>query len=215
MKTALTDCEIRAEQATLLLAKKDQLIDRQSIIISKKSDVIATQKQRIELLEEYLRLERARLYGRSSEKNAHQGELFDEAELCCDDSEEESQPEPIKKETSTIKSGRKGLSKSLPRHQIHIDLSDEEKVEAIDTFYSVVKEELDIEPAKARVIEYLQEKAVFVEQGARQIKAAKLPKHPLPKVIASVGLLSFIIVFKILRWPTALSSGKYSQALRR
>ncbi|MCK5894751.1 MAG: IS66 family insertion sequence element accessory protein TnpB [Endozoicomonadaceae bacterium] len=58
-----------------------------------------------------------------------------------------------KKETSTIKRGRKGLSKNLPRHQIHIDLIDEEKAGAIDTFYSVVKEELDIESAKARVIE--------------------------------------------------------------
>ncbi|MCK5894750.1 MAG: transposase [Endozoicomonadaceae bacterium] len=42
----------------------------------------------------------------------------------------------------------------------------------------------------------MQEKAVFVEKGTHQIKAAKLPTHPLPKIIASVELLSFIIVSK-------------------
>ena len=119
------------------------------------------------------------------------------------------------KNTSTIKRPQGVISKSLPHHQIHIHLSDEEKAGAIDTFYSVVKEEPDIEPVKTRVIEYLQEKVVFVEKGTCQIKAEKRPKHPLPKVIASAGLRSFIIVFKILRWPTTLSSEQYYQALRR
>ncbi|MCK5893918.1 MAG: hypothetical protein KAG53_05810 [Endozoicomonadaceae bacterium] len=125
-----------------------------------------------------------------------------------------SSPHQPKKETSTIKRGRKGLSKNLPRHQIHIDLSDEEKAGAIDTFYSVVKEELDIEPAKARVIEYLQEKAIFVEKGTRQIKREKLPKHPLAKVLDCSSLLSFqntaiayrFIVWKIFSSITAVKS---------
>ena len=42
---------------------------------------------------------------------------------------------------------------------------------------TLVKEELDIEPAKARVVEYLQEKAVFVEGDKRSIKSATLPKQ--------------------------------------
>lgn len=200
MKSPPTAHAIQANQASELLIEKDQVIEQQSRaiaeqshIINKKSDVICEQQKRIAQLEEYLRLERARYYGRSSEKSADQGELFDEAELCTDDQpespiEDEKKPKP--------KTGRKGLSDTLPREQVHIHLSDEEKAGAIDTFYTVVKEELDIEPAKACVIEYLQEKAVFVEDGERQIKAAAMPKHVLPKTIASMGLLAYIIVSK-------------------
>jgi transposase-like protein len=46
------------------------------------------------------------------------------------------------------------------------------------------------------VIEYLQEKAVFVDDGKRQLKAAEPPKHPLNKCIASVGLLVYVIISK-------------------
>lgn len=195
MHSPLLKQPLTEEITASLLAEKDQLIAEQTVTIDKKTDVIAEQKKRIAVLEEYLRLERARLYGRSSEKNAAQGALFDEAELCADEPEESpapSDPGPQSRKNA----GRKGLSKSLPRHQVHLNLSDEEKVGAIDTFYSVVKEELDIEPAKARVIEYLQEKAVFADPDGRRINAATLPRHPLPKVVASIGLLAYVVVSK-------------------
>ena len=168
-------------------------------LIDKKSSVIEEQKQRIAILEEYLRLERARRFGPSSEKSPGQSELvFDEAETLADD--ESATPtalDELQDMTGTAtKRGRKGLSKQLPRHQVHIDLSDDDKAGAIDTFYTVVKEELDIVPAKARVIEYLQEKAVFLNEGERQLKAAELPKHPLKQCIASVSLLAYVIVSK-------------------
>jgi transposase len=173
-------------------------IDTLLKVIEKKSDVIEEQKQRIAILEEYLRLERARRFGPSSEKYAGQSELlFDEAEVIEEDSAAISALEELQEQHGAPKKrGRKGLSKSLPRHQVHINLSDEEKAGAIDTFYRVAKEELDIVPAKARVIEYLQEKAVFVEEETRQVKAAELPKHPLNKCIASVSLLAYVVVSK-------------------
>jgi len=62
--------------------------------------------------------------------------------------------------------------------------------------YTKVREELDIEPDKVRVLEYLQEKAVFVDDGQRKIKVAALPKHPIAKSMASIGLLAYIIVAK-------------------
>lgn len=168
------------------------LLDRQYKIIEQKTSVITEQQKRIAILEEYLRLERARRFWSSSEKNLNQGELFNEAEA-IEDEELSATPDVS---TPKKKGGRKGLSKSLPRHQVHINLSEEEKAGAIDTFYTVVKEELDIVPAKARVIEYLQEKAVFIDQGVRQVKAAELPKHPLKKCIASISLLAYVIVSK-------------------
>ena len=172
-----------------------QVINAQESVIDKKSIVIAEQKKRIGILEEYLRLERARLYGRSTEKS-NQGEMFNEAELTEGDDEE--QPEPETQKNNKTNKSRKPLSKTIPRHQVHIDLSDDEKDGAIDT---KVKEELDIIPAKVRVLEYLQQKAVFIEQDEHQhdkrvIKAAKLPKHPIPKSAVSVCMLAYIIVAK-------------------
>ncbi|HHJ18828.1 MAG TPA: IS66 family transposase, partial [Gammaproteobacteria bacterium] len=162
-------------------------------IIEQKSLVISEQKKRIALLEECLRLEKIRRYGASSEKNPGQGELFNEAEQLADQAE----AEPEQKQTKRKKTGRKGLSEKIPRVQIYLKLSEEEKAGAIDTFFSKVKEELDIVPAKVRVLEYLQEKAVFkTDEGEKTIKAAERPLHPLGKVIASINLLAYLIVAK-------------------
>ncbi len=171
-----------------------ETIQSQSGVIDKKSEVIEVQQKRITMLEEYLRLERARQYGRSSEQSPAQGRLFDEVEQQASDDEEIQPESTLKKKKGN--GGRKPLSEKIPREQIHLDLSDEEKEGAVGTFYSKVKEELDIVPAKVRVLEYLQEKAVFVEDGKRIIKEATLPKHPIPKSIASISLLAYVIVAK-------------------
>lgn len=179
------------------LLEQTAVIENKTDIIKKKSEVIEAQKKRITMLEEYLRLERARGYGKSSEKSSAQNCLFNEAELAACESEN-TQEEAVDSSTQKKKGngGRKPLSKNIPREQVRLELSEEEKEGAIDTFYSKVKEELDIIPAKVRVLEYLQEKAVFAENGKRIIKEAPLPKHPLPKSIASIGLLAYIIVAK-------------------
>lgn len=174
------------------LADKDDVIVQKDDIIDKKSHVISEQKKRIALLEEYLRLEKCRHYGSSSEKNPNQGELFNEAEQLVDEAEQAEVEKPAKK----CAGGRKGLSDKLPRFQIHLTLSEEEKAGAINTFYSKIKEELDIIPAQVRVLEYLQEKAVFKQAGKQVIKTAVQPQHPLGKSIASISLLAYLIVAK-------------------
>ncbi len=188
---------LRPSALLAMLTDKDRELANKDQIIEKKSDVIEQLKQRIDRLEACLRLEKARRFGPSSEKNPQQLELlFNEAETVEESTAIETALDALQEVTDTPKKrGRKGLPKTLPRHQVHIDLSDEEKEGAIDTFYTVVKEELDIVPAK-RVIEYLQEKAVFVDNGKRQLKAAEPPKHPLNKCIASVGLLVYVIISK-------------------
>jgi len=132
-----------------------EIILEQRQIIEKKSTVIAQQKLRIEILEEYLRLAKQKMFGRSSEKNLNQDELFNEAELTAcaietSDSETEEAATPKDKPTRK-KPGRKGLSDNIPREQIYISLSDDEKSGAIDTFYSKVREELDIIPANTYI----------------------------------------------------------------
>ena len=90
-----------------------------------------------------------------------------------------------------------GFDENLPRIQVHLELDAEKKAGARKTFFSKVKEELDIVPAQARVIEYWQEKAVFdTEDGSQQVKAAPRPAHPLGKCLASVQLLAWILVAK-------------------
>ncbi|WP_257294322.1 transposase [Endozoicomonas sp. YOMI1] len=119
-------------------------------MIEKKSIVIEEQKKRIAILEEYLRLGRARLYGRSSEKFSGQGEIFNEAELteCATDPAEEDSPDGEEPETEESpkprkqRKGRKPLSSALPRVQERIELSEEEKQGAIETFFTKVREEL-------------------------------------------------------------------------
>lgn len=162
-------------------------------VIEENSKIIDELKKRIGQLEAYLRLEKNRHYGSSSEAHPEQGELFNEAEQSvAEDEVQKTEKKPTKKS----KAGRKGLSDKLPREQVYLNLTEEEKQGAINTFYSKIKEELDIIPAKVRVLEYLQEKAVFVEDGKQTIVAAKQPAHPLGKSIASISLLAYIIIAK-------------------
>lgn len=190
------------------LQKQNQLLqgtlNEKAEIIDKKSDVIDVQKKRIAVLMEYLRLANHKQYAPSSEKNVLQGELFNEAELLADgdsDSDVSGELEPEADTTDEAKpkkrKKRQRLSVDLPREQVLHLLTEEEKEGAIDTFFVTVKEELDIVPAIARVLEHLQEKAVFLDDhGKRTIVAAQRPAHPLGKAIASYSLLTYLIIGK-------------------
>lgn len=123
--------------------------------------------------------------------------MFDEAEQEADTEVLENTPptEPKKK----AKTGRKPFSKNIPRVPVFIDLTDEEKEGATKLFYTKVKEELDIVPAKVQILEYFQEKAIFVNIDDKEsacIKAAVMPKHPLAKSMGSIQLMAHIIISK-------------------
>lgn len=179
-----------------IMSQIQALLSEKDAIIGKKSDVIAQQKQRIELLEEYLRLAKANRFGASSEQTSPaQGQLFNEAETLAE-SELEAPDLPTSDEQKK-KTGRKPFAKSIPRHQVFAYLSDEEKTGAIDTFFVKVREELDIIPAKVQILEYMQEKATFKDaQGNSTIKMASVTKNPIPKAMGSVNLMSYIVVSK-------------------
>ena len=176
-------------QMAALLSEKDDIIEQ-------KSDVIAEQKRRIAMLEEHLRLAASKRFGPSSEQTPpEQGNLFNEAEVTAEP-EQETLPLPETGEPKA-KKGRKPLSDKLPRHQVFVYLSEEEKAGAIDTFFVKVREELDIIPAQVRVLEYMQEKATFkTPDDGRTVKVAELIKHPVPKAMGSVNLMTYIIISK-------------------
>ncbi len=182
-----------------ILEQKDYLIADHEKVITDHAHIIAEQQKLLKLMEEQLRLAKQKRFGSSSEKLPFQGDFFDEAELevalneieaQLQDADEGAPAKPPRKK-------RKGFSDKLPRIRVELPLSDEEKVGASKTFYTKVKEELDIVPAQARVIEYWQEKAVFDhENGEQTFLAAVRPAHPLGKCIASVQLLAYILVAK-------------------
>jgi len=196
------------------LLKKAQRVDELTQTVELKSEVIASLNQRIQLLEEALRLSKIKRFAPSSEQSG-QVSLFDDAEVeatidfeaataeAVDEVEaieEDMASETIEHSQPKQKPGRKPFSDNLPRQQIFITLSDEEKVGAITTFFTKVKEELDIIPAQVRVLEYMQEKAVFLEphedEMQRRILAATLPKHPIPGAMGSIEFMCNVIIYK-------------------
>jgi len=199
------------EQVALVLEQALR-IDELTQIVDRKSEVISEQKNRIRLLEEALRLAKVKRFAPSSEQS-QQLSLFDEAEVEAEidleaevpSTEEEAQADALESAADEPakprqKPGRKPFSSTLPREQIFITLSDAEKAGAIDTFFTKVREELDIIPAQVRILEYMQEKAVFMEpvQGEQQrrITAAPMPKHPVPGAMGSINLMCFVLIAK-------------------
>lgn len=191
--TGNTQDSASSEVADLLalLAEKERQLDN-------KDHIIREQQKRIALIEEYLRLAKVQRFGASSEKLPFQADIFDEAELEVALGDLEAQlpdDEEVVRKTRPRKRQR-GFSDDLRRVQVHLTLSDEEKEGATKTFFTKVKEELDIVPAQARVLEYWQEKAVFEHDGEQQVKVAKRPVHPLGKCMASTSLLAHIVTSK-------------------
>jgi len=178
---------------------KDQIIKVQRKDLNDKQQIIRTQQKHIDKIEQYLRLAKIQKFTSSSEKMPGQIDLFDEAELAVALSELEAEiPEDVlPNKPKTKKKPQRGFSDKLPRVVIQLRLSESEKANAKKTFFVKVKEELDVIPARARVLEYWQEKAVFEDDhGETEITAAARPAHPLGKCKASLSLLTYILVSK-------------------
>jgi transposase len=187
----LTDSTIREQRLQAEVASQQEIIRQQK-------REIARYQALVKLYEEAERLAKIQRFAASSEKSKFQLQFFDEAELeqAIDDLDQQiEQAEPGHQKKPRKK--REGLSPDLPRVRIEIPLSEQEKAGALNTFFTKVKEELDIIPAKQQVLEYWQEKAVFGDElGESRIISAKRPPHPLGKSIASVGLLAYILIAK-------------------
>lgn len=187
---------LTAAELLALLEEKDALLQAHQKHLDDKNHVIREQEKRIRLLEEYLRLAEVQRFCASSEKLPFQSDLFDEAELEVTLSELEAQLPEDEWVRPRKKSRKRGFNENLPRIQIHLRLLEDEKAGADKTFFTKVKEELDIVPAQVRVLEYWQEKAVFGGDGQDTLVAARRPAHPLGKCFASPSLLAHIIVSK-------------------
>lgn len=160
--------------------------------------LLLKREQRINLLEEQVRLLKHQRFGKSSEQSDRQAELFNEAEAgdtAEDDAEADTADAPTETITyqRTTRPRRKPLPADLPRVRIEHDLPEAEEVCACGCQLSPIgeatSEQLDIIPATIRVLVHARRKYACkrCESG---VKTAPLPKQPLPKSNASAGLLA-------------------------
>ena len=162
------------------------------------------------ILREQIRLLRAQLYGRKSEKaiptdGPQPLPLFDMPE-----------PEGLEKEPeeeihvpghTRKKRGRKPLPENLPRVEKVHDINEEDKVCScgckLKRIGEETSEQLDIVPAKIQVIRHIRPKYACpacegVEDDGPTVKVASVPPQIIPKSIVSPGLLAHILTGKFI-----------------
>ena len=163
------------------------------------------------ILREQVRLLRAQLFGRKTEKrhgvkDDGQALLFDEAEAYSFVEEENGQETEIKAHKRR-KRGRKPLPADIPRVDVIHDLSEEDKVCACGCMKKrigeEVSEQLDIIPAKIQVIRNIRYKYVCkncegVEAEEPAVKIAPAPVQLIAKSIATSGLLAHVLTSKFV-----------------
>ena len=125
-------------------SKKLTEIEQLRAQLAAKEAELQSQSARITILEEVVRHLKLKRFAPSSEKtSADQFLLFDESELCTDPDltafENEQANKSTQGDNDTQPRGRKPLSKDLPREQIFLYLTDEEKTGAKSTFFAKVK----------------------------------------------------------------------------
>ncbi|MGH8325805.1 MAG: IS66 family transposase [Steroidobacteraceae bacterium] len=158
-------------------------------------------QSRVVILQEQLNLALARRFAARSEKlSPDQIRLFDEAEADAALAVEETDDNvvPIASHTRQ-KRGRKPLPEALPRVDVVHDLPAAERRcphdgAALAEIGQVVSEQLDIVPAKIQVLRHIRKQ--YACACGQCIKTAPLPAQPIPKSLASPGLLAHVAVSK-------------------
>jgi transposase len=164
--------------------------------------VIAERDAEIRQLAELVRWLKHQRFGSKSEKSAVLAQLglFNEAEAAVD--AEEKAPTPaveIAAHTRTPR-GRRPLPAWIPRvEQLH-DLAESEKICPHDgtTLARIGEdtcEQLEIIPAELRVVRHVRPKYAC-PRCHEGVHAAALPPQPIPKSLASPGLLAHVVVAK-------------------
>ena len=180
------------------LARNEQLQADKQAVLQKNAHL----KTQVLTLQEQLNLALARRYAASSEKIApDQIRLFDEAEVDAEvqavlPSEDDVITVP---EHTRRKRGRKKLPDALPRVEVIHELPENERTcphdgQALTEIGEVTSEQLDIIPAKIQVIRHIRKQ--YACRCGHCIRTAALPPQPIPKSLASPGLLAHITVSK-------------------
>lgn len=175
-------------------------------LLSENNNVISRQNLEIDTLRFQLNKAIHQLFGKRSEKQTDilQGCLFDEdAEPAGEASTEENAIDAnegiIVPEHKRKKTGRSSLPKALLRVTKTYDLTEEEKLCSCGCVLVKIgekkKEQLEFIPAQVQVIEHARYQ--YACRGCEEtMRLADMPKQPIPKSIASPGLLAHVLVSK-------------------
>jgi transposase len=200
------------------------LVLEQAEQIRQASAHTARLQARVITLTEQLNLALARRYAARSEKlSADQLPLFDEAERDAVSAGVDADPEPGDGDADTVeiaahrrkKRGRKPLPDTLPRIEVVHDLPEAERICPHDggplkEIGESVSEQLDIVPAKIQVIRHIRRK--YACACGQCIRTAPLAPQPIPRSLASPGLLAHVAVSK---YTDALPLYRQEQILQR
>jgi len=153
-------------------------------------------------LQEQLNLAIARRYAASSEKiSADQLRLFDEAEADDEGATEHETSDTITIESHarTTKRGRQSIPDTFTRVDFIYELSEADRIcehdgNTLTEIGDVISEQLDIIPAKIQVLRHIRKK--YACACGQCIKTAPMPNQPIPKSLASPGLLAHVAVSK-------------------
>ncbi|MEW5980623.1 MAG: IS66 family transposase, partial [Acidobacteriota bacterium] len=175
--------------------------------------LVASENQ-IEFLEEQIKLLRAILYGKSSEKKGRaDGPSPEQPLLPFNEAEETAPMAPLaEKEKTPVaahtrnKPGRRPLPAHLPRVDEEIDLSDAEKVAEcgcqLKCIGEEISEKLEIVPAKIFVRRIIRKKygvSCLCPTGVNapgEVKTAPMPPQLIPQGNVTAGLVAHVVVAK-------------------
>jgi transposase len=208
LQNKVQELQARLLEKEMALFLSEQQLRLKNQQIDLKNQQIRQKDLRIQILEEYVRLEKLRRYGQKSEKAVGQSELFNEVEMLA----ELDLPEPVAPDlieapahpatrTNKLRPGRKPLPAELPRVRILHELSEDKRVCPcgcqLSAIGEAISEQLDIVPAQVRVLQHVRTKYACraCEQG---VQTAPLPPQPIPKSQASPGLLAHLMVAKYI-----------------
>ena len=187
------------------------VLEEQQATIEEQGTALQEKKVKIERLKDQLQELKRLYFGRKSERYVG-GESGDSTQLSLfvqhphEDSEDKTVKEevgPYKRDKRKGKPKRAKLPDNLPIVEVYIE-PEEELVEGWVKIGEEITEELDITPAKFRIIRYIRPK--YARPKAEQDKdpdgtnviIAPLPTRVIPKGIPSAGLLAYILISKFV-----------------
>ena len=184
------------------VAALNALVQRQAETLAAHETQLLERNAQIESLNERIRRLLAQRFGASSEQVPDgQLGLFNEAE-------HEATPEPEGQQDAGVevpahrrrRAGRARLPEHLVREDIIHALSEAERVcphdaTVLEPFGEECSEQLDIVPAKIRVLRHRRVKYRCPCCG-RHVRTAPMTPQPIPKSQASPGLLAYVAVSK-------------------
>ena len=176
-------------------------IHEKNIILAENVAQLEQKNQYILQLEEFLKQQRQKQFGASSEKlSLDQLGLFNEAEAIEETVEPEENLVTTVASHTRQKKPRISIPDDYPREEMVYDLDESEKTCPHDgAEFKIIgsdnHEQLDIIPAQVKVIRHKRLKYAC-PCCHQHIVTAKKPKQPIEKSIASPGLLAFVATQK-------------------